>query len=156
MSDPTSFWPSFEQFTPTRSPSAILREIANDLHKRTGNLVGAAVVRTDAAQERFGYNLNIKAPALGSYTFWLLNIEHPLEMYPLEISVDEKVGVELGFGMEGWRHFKEVENEEGFLKALGLILGTVRVRQVVGALITQARDMKAPVSFNDDSDDIPF
>jgi hypothetical protein len=150
MSNDQGFWPSFDEFTPSKSPASVLHEAANDLHTKTGNLVGGSVIRRDAKDNYFSYSMYIKAPALGNYTFWLLTIEHKLEMYPTTLMVDDKVGMELEFPLEGWLHTIEATNEPHFETLLKAIFGTVRVRQVVGALITQARGVKGP------EDDPPF
>lgn len=152
MNDDNNIWPDFELYTPSQSPASLLREAAAALAAKTDNLVGASVIRLEGQREGlFAYYMNIYSPALGNYKFRILTIEHELQMYPVTIYPDDAIGIELGYGLQdNWRRYVSAERQDEFNKELRKMFATIRVRQVVGALITQARGVKGP------EDDPPF
>jgi hypothetical protein len=85
-------WPDNLQVVNFKAPVAILREQAEFLGRKTQNIVEGRVQDISSSPGRlilgatiqdFYYGFELVAPALGSYSFRLLSIQHGLAVYPL-------------------------------------------------------------------------
>jgi hypothetical protein len=71
-----------------RTPLSILREQAGLLGQKTNNLIEAQVAKTSHYGSDFVLVLNIVVPGLDSYTYELLSVRHPVELYPVTVLSD--------------------------------------------------------------------
>lgn len=111
-----------------KAPVVILKEQAVALGKKTGNLVEASVergVRSTFVSEEFVYEFWLRAPAL-DYRTLLFTIEHPIEFYPLVLSV-ESTGQEL-----------KVVDEQSFLQALKAVFSASDTVRMIQSLMAQS------------------
>src|SRR5215469_4106631 len=85
MSEPAvDLWPADLGKDKVITPSAILRQQASLLGKRTHNLVEAKV-ETTTLRDKFIHRFVIEAPPLGNYKYTLFTLAHPVGLYPIEI-----------------------------------------------------------------------
>ena len=111
-----------------KTPLSILREQANQLTQQTGGLL-----RGDVAARpwngSFSLSLRIIVPALENYMVELLTYDQPLKLYPGSMDSDFYDDV------VSWK----VENEDRFVSALRAVLSSRKTREVLSALLAQAR-----------------
>lgn len=119
--------------TPIRTPIAILKEQASLLGKKTQNVVLAEVVPISGAN--FYLRFNIKAPALGNYSYTLFTIIHSIGLYPLEIELDDDVAKELGLDIT---RSTPVKDEEELIQLLDRVLKAERTKHIIRALLAQS------------------
>ncbi|MEZ4713448.1 MAG: hypothetical protein R3A44_40045 [Caldilineaceae bacterium] len=168
----TDLWPENLGEQQFDSPVSIMREQANLLGDKTSNLVKAEVKAGSMDNGHFVYHFYIVAPTLNNYHFLLFTVEHEIELYPLEIYIDEVLGKELG-AKEPFQTLEEhrksiadlfesaagfrvkqtkrlvfrVSSTEQFLDKLRMILASQRVQQVVSALLSQMSFDEAPIPY---------
>jgi hypothetical protein len=108
------------------------------LEKKTQNVVLAEVV--SSAGNKFVYNFNITAPALGDYTYKLFTISHPIDLYPLQLLLDRGVAKDIGITRKGFeaQFFCNINDEAEFLKVLDQILKADRTKQIIRNLLAQS------------------
>lgn len=156
--DTTSLWPQFKA-SEKRTPQSILKEQAIALEKATGGILKGEVytgVRTsypvDAVNlyihptpkkinvdaDKFPETINnrnlttafyIKSPGLSNYRFELLNLEHPLKIYPFMLydCVNGKI--------------IEIKTEEAFIKCLKELFSSQEVANVITSLMEQSNSL---------------
>lgn len=141
--------------TVIKTPVAILKEQASLLGKKTQNIVVGEVISTQAQSEKIRHRFNVVAPALGNYSFELFSISHNMDLYPLEISIDEKIYTELSSGetaisklidqqkKKSW-HTVSADSEDMLVEFLGGILKSNRTKHVVQALLAQSTQYAEP------------
>ena len=124
-------WPDVIATAPSeRAPVVILREQAVALGKKTKNLVEGAVGRGEHqsfGSQDFIYRFWLRAPAL-EYRVLLFTVEHPIEFYPLSLSV-ERSGESV-----------IVNDEPAFLDALKAVFSSDDTVRTVQSLIAQSTD----------------
>ena len=126
---PKSLWPeSIASPTAEKAPVVILREQAVLLGQKTGNVVEGYV--TKGAPETFRgedfiYEFWLKAPVL-DYRVRLLRVEHPIEFYPLTLSV-ERTG----------QHVR-ADDEESFLNLLSEVFSSADTVKMIQSLVAQS------------------
>ena len=130
-----------------RTPYTILREQAAILSESTkGLLLGEVVplpyhpiqkainslnpktspfINEQELRKLYGI-LRIKVPSINNYTYSLLEIEYPMQTYPVFIS-----------NLVGKEEKVKCENEEEFKTALRNILSSKEVKQVISTLFSQ-------------------
>lgn len=168
-----NLWPDNVSKEKWASPVSLLREQARFLGDQTKNLVTAEVGTASIEDEVFLYNFYIVAPTLNNYHYRLFSIEHNIEMYPVTFYMDEQLGnelnamkkkpsnlvdiaaaasrrqlTEMGFKTNHNEYTKRADNEDEFIKIVGEILKSVRARQVISSLRSQAHAVP--------EEDIPF
>lgn len=153
--DTTSLWPKFKA-SEKRTPQSILREQALALDKATGGILKGEVytgVRIDYPLEstsiyihptpkkknvdadKFPETINnrnlttafyIKSPGLSNYRFELLNLEHPLKIYPFALydCVNSKM--------------IHIKTEEEFITCLKELFNSQEVANVITSLMEQS------------------
>ena len=120
-------------------PVAILKELAQELTKKTQGLVIAEVQpdeRDYNHPHHFGFQFTIVAPSLNNYHYDVLSIWHDLKLYPLRIYLfDDNTNI-------------EVSNQESFEEELKHIFSSSNTRKVINGLLAQVKQIK--------EEDIPF
>lgn len=126
-----------------RTPVAILKEQASLLGDKTKNIVEAKVRASEGLElpdGHFRYRFNILAPCLGSYTYHLFVIVHPIDFYP--VTFEAGFAVVEDMAKNGSCEIDDVkliaETEEQFMDILKAILATDKTRQVVEAILAQS------------------
>jgi len=127
MSKPLNLWgdlPTGEAIAP---PTKILAQQGDILEEHSGGLLCCKIKRSEQEGNMILLHFDIVAPLLKNYTFRILSLRHPVEIYPIamlnRIDASESTS----------------ENEEAFLRNLGKILASDRVRQIVAALMAQSK-----------------
>jgi len=118
-----------------RTPVAFLREQASFLGKKTQNVVLAEVVPISGVN--FFLRFNIKAPALGDYSYTLFTIIHSIGLYPLEIELDDDVAKELGLEIST---STTVKDEDELIQLLGKVLKAERTKHIIRILLAQSSE----------------
>ena len=169
----TDLWPENLGEQQLDSPVSIMREQAKLLGDKTSNLIKAEVRAGSMDNGHFVYHFYIVAPTLNNYHFLLFSVEHDIELYPLEIYVDEVLGKELGakeppfqtpeelhksvadlakivsgFRIKQTKHLVlDASSTQQFLDKLRMILASQRVQQVVSALLSQMSFEEAQIPY---------
>ncbi len=135
-------WPDFSYAQELKAPGAILHEYGAILPVKTANYVALLVKPFESKYSNFGVSAFLSCPALGNYTFRILNVFYNVDMYPLEITVDDNIGEELGWPRnERNRMSSTAADQDAFRGELRKVFGSARVKKVIGALISQAKDV---------------
>ncbi|MGK7928933.1 MAG: hypothetical protein AB4290_27465 [Spirulina sp.] len=130
-----------------RTPYTILKEQAAILSNLTEGLLIGEVIALEKIQQRtdpylkskqqvekeFFYVLRIKVPALNNYTYSIVQISYPIELYP--ILVKKLVSRYLMKEDEA-----ECHTEEQFEEALQEILSSREVKHAISVLLSQVRE----------------
>ena len=120
-------WPDDITVSTPTAPVTILRQQAARLGQRTKNLVEAEV-RSQPSKKRgdhFEHGFYLVAPALDNYQFLLFSIDHPIDFYPITITIR--------------KGFIEVDSEQKFAEELKKIFATEGTKRVISALISQSQ-----------------
>jgi hypothetical protein len=143
-------WPAdLVQPLEQKAPVTILREQATLLGQKTSNLVEGRVVEgTTQLPGLFVYSFQLIAPVLKNYSYRLFSIRHDINLYPLQVSLDDdlvdevfgdrKKEILLPDGSESIMIDRTVSSEEEFLEALSKIFGASKTRHIINALIAQS------------------
>jgi hypothetical protein len=118
------FWPDLGAEVAVTPPVAILRKQASLLSEKSQHDL-IAQVATDAFGDSFVHRLNLVVPALGEYTYELLQVRHSLDLYPVT-GIANSAGVNLN-------------TEADFLKWLKTTLSSEKTKQVLSTLLAQVR-----------------
>ena len=130
-----------------KMPVAVLREQASFLGSKTQNIVLAEVVSLSEGHGKdieFVCRFNLKAPALGNYSYTLFFINHGIDPYPLRMFLDGTVAKELGWTDE-YAHTTDerwIISEDELLEILEKILKAERTKHVIRALRDQSLEYK--------------
>ncbi len=127
----TDLWPDDFGHANVTPPLLILKEQGQLLSQKTRGLV-EGFVTTDGRSHDFHLTFYLRAPSLDNYTYNLLEIDHPLELYPLRISSDLLQDT-----------LAEVDTEEQFVGVLRRILSSEQTKRIVNAIIAQAQAVTA-------------
>src|SRR2546428_606499 len=122
-----NLWGDLPPTDDIRTPKQILKEQAVALSDMTKSMLYGDV-GVQNTRDQFLLTLRIVAPALENYTYDILSVLHPLEVYPLKV-------------WPSWSssaNAKECVNAESFETALTEILQADRTRRVVAALLAQS------------------
>lgn len=112
-----------------KNPKKLLKEQADVIGQKTkyvltGKVVGSS--ETKSGKPIFTSILYIVAKRIDNYSYNLLLIEYPLEMYPVKM---------FSFPNNKWY---KCATEEEFIKNLGEILSSEEVRKTITALVSQS------------------
>jgi hypothetical protein len=118
-------WADFSPPEQLSAPASLLRDQAVMLHQKTRGLVYAQVRSTSAGDGSFWVGFDLGSPGLPEYSYRLLELTYPPEFYPLRMSAFGKA--------------EEFADEDGFRKGLAAVLRSPRTKQVVEAIMAQAR-----------------
>jgi hypothetical protein len=117
----TDFWGEIETSV-VKTPLSIMREQAAALGPRTKNLVEAKV-ETKIFGGQFIHTFELVVPSLDNYTYQLFKIQHPANLYPIEV-----------FGAS-----IALRTEDEFLGWLRDRLSSEQTRKIVSNLLAQAQ-----------------
>lgn len=132
-----NLWGSLPNVEKLRTPHTVLQEQASLLAELTGGLLLGQVHRDQAASS-FKLTLRINAPALNNYSYTVLKVSHPIELYPLHVDNETRASAT-----------KKCNTEEEFEQVLGSILASNEVQRVIAGLLAQIRaDAKESLSEN--------
>jgi len=124
--------------TPTeRTPTVILSEQAPFLAKMTNELIRADVSRR-ITDNIVSVNLQIEAPALGSYRVYVLNVKHDF-ISPFPSRIRSSIS-----GIS-----ENVESEDELLDVVKRILESEEMQEMLSSLLRESR-MQSP------EEDLPF
>ena len=126
-------------------PIAVLKELAQELNKRTKGLLFAKVEQhIDSENHKFYLEFYITAPYLNNYSYDAFTVNHDLGFYPLSIKSNSGKLV------------AKAENQEEFEKELKLIFSSSEIKKVINGLLAQVKQVKPITAIDEDGDDIPF
>ncbi len=134
-----SMWGDLGKVEKMKGPAAYLREQAKFLNESMDyRIQGEVQVIQDKKREHFLINFDVVVPEINHYRYTLLQVEHPMDIYPLsiEVYVSEKTF--------------ECSTEQQFLDTLQKILSSAVATNVIAMLRSTLPDEK-PMP-----DDIPF
>ncbi|MDU5208160.1 MAG: hypothetical protein E6441_00860 [Clostridium sp.] len=132
------------------TPYKMLSEQGNYLKGMTNHMVYCEISKEipyTADKIAFGYKL--RGEGLGSYSYTLLTVEYPIELYPLTIQVDSEMKEEIEFDLEviGVKFKRDnkinVNNEKEFENVLGYILASNRAKEIIINIMSLAQDIAA-------------
>ena len=124
MQSEKNLWGNLPSLTNLHTPFTTLKQQAMMLGKMTNGLLVGEVLRDQRSQD-FIARLRINVPALNGYTYNVLEVNYPAELYPLKIT--DLTG-DLGKAIP-------CASEEEFEQVLGNILASEPVRRVVTTLL---------------------
>jgi hypothetical protein len=129
VSSQKSLWGDLSQPEIVRTPFTILKEQAGILSEATSGLLIGDVYRAQIEEPKSVVNvlvLRVIAPSLDNYHYSILEVNHDITLYPLEVR-----------GLVGnGTYSKQCGSEEAFEQALGEILSSPAVRKVISALLS--------------------
>ncbi len=124
---PKSLWGNLSKLERVRSPKSLLDEQASVLTDATdGVLVGKVENSNFETTNAFRYDLDVVVPTLNHYTYTLLSIQYPLDLYPVQINSRTPI------------RQVDCQNEEELERGIASILSSAEVRKILSRLISQA------------------
>lgn len=156
MTNEKNLWGELPNAEAIRTPYTILKEQGSILSKITHGLLIGEVVQYQK-DKLFVLILRIKAPSLNNYTYSVVEVQYSIKLYPVFVknlasdSFKELDSWEANKLMGGIRTKSTAEylgwlenqgdstcsSEEEFENALGEILSSPEVKQVISALLAQ-------------------
>ncbi len=141
-------WPTDIGFqTELKAPVVILREQAAKLGSKTQNLIIADVIQIpggDGDERPFGYKFVLIAPALGSFGFELFHILYGIDLYPVTLTVDPDIALEV---FPDPRLAIGVNSEEELMKWLKKIFSAKKTKRIIDALQAQIAPEQMPTHY---------
>ena len=140
MTAQTDFW---GEIVPAqeRTPLAILREQAALLGTKTKNLIEATVDTSVTPDGQFVHRFTLVVPALSSYKYELLRIEHGVASYPISVASEvpsAQLSREPVNLLVNPRLSSQLQTEQEFTDWLHRKLSSAETRKIVGNLLAQA------------------
>lgn len=120
-----NLWGELPNAETIRTPYTILKEQASILSELTNGLLLGEVVVNHQKDKLFVITLRIKAPSLNNYTYSVVEVQQPIQLYPVAI-------INL---LEN--NMTKYSSEEEFENALGEILSSQEVKRVISGLLAQ-------------------
>ena len=149
MTNKKNLWGELPKPETIRTPYTILKEQASILSEITNGLLLGEVINNQK-DKFFVLILRIKAPSLNNYTYSVVEVQHSIKLYPAFVknltsdpitnATDfiNSLRVDLRHsGLLEEQGYKKYSSEEEFEKALGQILSSREVKQVISALLAQ-------------------
>ncbi len=123
-----------------RPPVLILRQQAILLGEKTQNLLKAEVVQNPRLHDRFSYSFQIVAPTLENYRYNLFDVWHGVQLYPVQVSLDETIAEEIRQRSGDWNFTTKsdlivVDEEKGLIDLLREILRSQKTLRVIESLL---------------------
>lgn len=154
MTSNKNLWGELPKPETIRTPYTLLKEQASILSEITNGLLIGEV--TNDQRDNFFVNiLRIKAPSINNYTYSVVQVQYPIQLYPVfvkNLTSDKFNNLEknlinaannplMGFvdpgGLLVQQGYNKYSSEEEFENALGEILSSQEVKQVISALLAQ-------------------
>jgi hypothetical protein len=126
MTSKKNLWGELPTAETIRTPYTILKEQGSVLSEITNGLLIGEVVVNNQRDNFFDLILRIKAPALNNYTYSVVEVRQPIQLYPVTIT-----------NLLGHTVIGKYPSEEEFENALGEILSSPEVKQVISGLLAQ-------------------
>lgn len=122
-----NMWGDLKDLKTTPTPRTYIKEQASNLTQLTGGILRGEVISALGHGDVFSYGLVVVAPRLNDYKKTILVIGHDIAPYPAEVTdyVNEKK--------------YSCKDESGFLTALGEILSSPKVRNIIESLISHSK-----------------
>ncbi len=124
MPEIPNLWPEFVE-AEIVTPLSILKAQAAALGDRTSNLLQGETVSRSTSRGGFEHKFYIYAPTL-DYRLEVFRIDHPLEFYPMKVSV---------WGGE----FLDIQDEQQFLQWMKNIFSSERTKRAIQSLLAQTK-----------------
>jgi hypothetical protein len=125
MTSKKNLWGELPNVETIRTPYTLLKEQASILSEITHGLLIGEVVVNSQNDKFFTITLRIKAPSLNNYTYSVVEVQQPIQLYPVAV-------INLLEGRMG-----KYSSEEEFENALGEILSSQEVKGVISGLLAQ-------------------
>lgn len=154
MTNQKNLWGELPKPETIRTPYTLLKEQASILSEITNSLLIGEVIN-DQRDKFFVNILRIKAPSINNYTYSVVQVQYPIQLYPVfvkNLTSDKFNNLEknlmnaannplIGFvdpgGLLVQQGYNKYSSEEEFENALGEILSSEEVKQVISALLAQ-------------------
>jgi hypothetical protein len=120
--------PDFGTANTETPPIVLLREQADLIATRTSGKIVGKVQSGKGGNQQFIHSLLLVAPLLDNYSFVLVSVSHPIELYPLEVVAREIIAPEPTV----------CRTPAEFEAALRKIFASERVRKVISAILAQS------------------
>lgn len=120
----SDLWPDFQAPESIDSPVFLLKEQAAKLQQKTQGLVLAGLRPASAPDGNFWVGFDLYSPALGEYTYRLLEVTYPPQFFPVTLTA--------GDGSQ------TAQNRDQFKAFLEAVLRSPRTKQIVEAIMAQA------------------
>jgi hypothetical protein len=135
MSTGVNLWGEIDNADQVKSPITILREQADLLTKITkGHVVGEVHVHrnpdTRSKTPELVAKLIIRVPALDDYQVAIVEVISRIKVYPVELR--DILPPSMGY---------KPPDEKAFLKILGRILGSPKVKNAIASLVQQSKSL---------------
>lgn len=119
-----NLWGNLDEFDLVQTPVGVLKEQAHILTDHTGGrLVGVVITRE--LGESLVHSLNIRVPTLNNYEYTLLEIQHPVDLYPARILANPS------------GKLYECGDETAFLDAVESVLSSTETKKILSRLLSQ-------------------
>jgi hypothetical protein len=154
MTSNKNLWGDLPNIETLRTPYTLLKEQASILSEITKGLLIGEVIHNQK-DKLFVIILRIKAPSLNNYTYSVLEVQYPIQLYPvfvknlasdnfnnLEKNLMNAANnplmsfVDYGGFLEN-QGYNKCFSEEEFENALGEILSSPEVKRVISGLLAQ-------------------
>ena len=154
MTNQKNLWGELPKSETIRTPYTLLKEQASLLSEITKGLLIGEV--TNNQKDMFFVNiLRIKAPSINNYTYSVVEVQYPIKLYPVFVKnlTSDKFNILeknlmnaannplMGFvdpgGLLVQQGYNKYSSEKEFENALGEILSSQEVKQVISALLAQ-------------------
>jgi hypothetical protein len=154
MTSNKNLWGELPKPETIRTPYTILKEQASILSEITNGLLIGEVINNQ--KDKFFVNIiRIKAPSLNNYTYSVVEVQYPIKLYPVfvkNLTSDNFNNLEKNLmnaannplmsfvdygGLLVQQGYRKYSSEEEFENALGQILSSQEVKQVISALLAQ-------------------
>jgi len=133
-----NLWGDLPEVGAQKTPAQILREQADLLTQMSRGAVQGKVEPMAPAEVNgyeLGYRLNIVASALNFYSVSILEVTHPVTLYPVYVRSELDP-----------TYRRQAPDEESFVSALRKVLSSLEVRKVLSALILQTNSSATPAN----------
>jgi hypothetical protein len=128
----TDLWPEDFGKIGETPPGTILREQAQALSRKTKGLLEGLVNTSNESDRGFLQQFFLVVPLLDNYTYCLLLVRHPLQLYPVELTVAPT------------KKTVTCKSAHEFRYALKANFASEEVRFILRALLAQAQDLAPP------------
>jgi hypothetical protein len=154
MTSNKNLWGDLPSIETIRTPYTLLKEQASILTEITKGLLIGEVIHNQK-DKLFVLILRIKAPSLNNYSYSVLEVQYPINLYPVFVknfasvnfnSVEKNLMntannplmslVDYGGWLEN-QGYSKCSSEEEFENTLGQILSSQEVKRVISALLAQ-------------------
>jgi len=134
-----SYWPTEFHELEVTTPKEIIEQQLKYLPTLTGDKIYGELTEisksqllfTEFKKTNFAYKFYIKGKFLKNYSFEAFQIVYNIDIYPVEVSLDDEIENELGLP----HGVIELDNQEDFVKIFESVLKSKRVKNVIGAIM---------------------